>query len=420
VSTQPLDLAPQLKAVHGLLRAGRIRESFGALAKYFQQDGPTTPERRRLFTKAFANEERPDHIALQFASALLADGDIQGAANLYGYARPAAAAGADLFPLAVTSDLPAYCAARGYPTKLVAAFDLERFAVSAAQPMTSKAFLAGLPGGRVLGESFLPASADGHLFVERMVFNHSKIFHYDAGDAFDGVAVPARSRFLVRPTRASTYGPAVLLGQSGNFGHWFLNHVSRLALVKDDPQVSGLPVIVGHDATPLHIETLGMLGIPPERIIYVSPGEFAQFEMLWIPSQLFCQLGDTLSVQWSPNLPAFIRRALGVHDRAVGQRKLFFSRRSARWRRLVNEDEIFAALLPMGFESIECGGLSLAEQLALVGQAKIIVGPIGAAMALSLFAPKSIPVVDLSYPGMHMQLQRTISLTLGQRYAQVL
>lgn len=415
----PTAAQQDLQAIHRLVRQGRISESFNALAQYFQKGGPTTPERQRLFTKAFANDTRPDHVALQFAAALLADGDVEGAALLFKFARPSLVAGANLFPLGVTGDMPAYCIAQNYPAAFIPQYSLRRFVDSPDTKKTAEAYICGLPGGRVVGESFLPCSAAGHLFVERMAFNHNRHFDYAVGDRVDGIAVPARSQFLVRTSRASTHGPAILLGHSGNFGHWFLNHVSRLALVEAVPDIAHLPVIIGSSASSFHIETLALMGIGEDRIIRIQPGEFAQFETLWVPSQLFCQLANTVSVQWSPQIALYVRRALGIPDRPVGHRKLFMSRGSASLRRFVNEAEVFAALQPMGFELVEGHALTMAEQIELAGQAQIVVGAVGAAMFLTWFAPRDIPVVDFAYAGLHVQTQRMISLTLGQKHRQV-
>jgi len=81
---------------HRALRAGNLTDAFAAFADVLGQ-GPDTVERKILFAHAFKTEQRVDHIALMFASALLAEGDSDAASILYKFARPQQAAGCNFF-----------------------------------------------------------------------------------------------------------------------------------------------------------------------------------------------------------------------------------------------------------------------------------------------------------------------------------
>jgi capsular polysaccharide biosynthesis protein len=195
-----------------------------------------------------------------------------------------------------------------------------------------------------------------------------------------------------------------------------LNCFARLALIEGCDDLTDLPVIVGHDITPVAREMLQRLGIGPERLIAIRPGELAQFEMLWVPTQLLCQTGAETRYFWTPHMLDFIRRSLGVGDPKPGTRRLFLSRRTARWRRVTNEADILEALRPLGFELFEADGMTLSEQIKCASEAEIIVGPGGAQMMLAVFAPRHIPIVELGFPKLRARMMRPISAWLSQAF----
>ena len=99
-------------------------------------------------------------------------------------------------------------------------------------------------------------------------------------------------------------------------------------------------------------------------------------------------------------------------------RRLFITRRHTKWRRLNNEDEVFAAVQPLGFERIDPGELSLDEQINLASEMEIIMGPMGAGMNLHYFAPKETKVIEmkLKLPDNDMDINRPIAAEIGQQY----
>jgi hypothetical protein len=263
-------------------------------------------------------------------------------------------------------------------------------------------FLCMLPKGMVLGASFIPATQTGHAFPDQCIHNARKLKWENAADVLDTVRLACPSRLLVNTCGTDYYdGPHLLLGNSENFAHWLLNHLPRLRVAEEVPALADIPVVVGDDIRPSHRDCLIRAGIAPDQIVYLRPGRIATFGELWVPSLLFCGLdadrGLGSGLHWNPELLAFLRRRLGLKHSAMPTRRIFISRKNARWRRLLNEAEVVSTLNRFGFEVVDPGAMTLNEQIDLAANAQIIVGALGAGIYFFLFAPEGTPVVELKY-----------------------
>jgi hypothetical protein len=76
------------------------------------------------------------------------------------------------------------------------------------------------------------------------------------------------------------------------------------------------------------------------------------------------------------------------------KRKLYLSRRNANRRKLKNEDDVFAALLELGFEMVFPEDLSIQEQADLFRQASVVAGPSGGAFTNIVFCRPGTVVLN--------------------------
>ena len=76
-------------------------------------------------------------------------------------------------------------------------------------------------------------------------------------------------------------------------------------------------------------------------------------------------------------------------------RLLYVTRRDARSRRIVNEEQIVKLLRRLGFEIVCPGELSFSEQIRLFAQARVIIGPHGAGLTNTVFAPQNATLIEL-------------------------
>jgi capsular polysaccharide biosynthesis protein len=112
----------------------------------------------------------------------------------------------------------------------------------------------------------------------------------------------------------------------------------------------------------------------------------------------------------------WLRNRLGVEAKPAGKRRLWISRSRARWRRLINEEELLPILKKAGFEPVELERLSFKDQVKTLSQAGVVAGPHGAGMTDLLFAPHGIRVLELFSPGFVNPVFYSMANALEQDY----
>ena len=97
-------------------------------------------------------------------------------------------------------------------------------------------------------------------------------------------------------------------------------------------------------------------------------------------------------------------------------RLIYVSRRDVRQRALLNEDELVAALAPLGFETVVPGELSVVEQIQAFSGARFIVGIHGAALTNIVFAPYDAAILVVTSAAIErMDNFRRIAASMGQK-----
>lgn len=188
--------------------------------------------------------------------------------------------------------------------------------------------------------------------------------------AFDGIG-----RTL---TLANHAGLAALVGAHAgypNYYHWTLQCVAALLVERRQGQ-SGTPLVVptlsaGQRAL---LDLFGIDGpfveVPPDAALAIDRAFVSNLAS-----------GDYAFAPHPEVLDLFRTRGAALAPAPVRQRRLYLSRagRTAN-RPLRNEAELIALLGGHGFEIVSPGDLTLAEQIALVREAALIVAPHGAAL----------------------------------------
>ncbi len=85
-----------------------------------------------------------------------------------------------------------------------------------------------------------------------------------------GKASPDRETFLMDlpPVARIIDEPCVHIGGDGNYAHWVMRNLLKLALLEDTPHAE-LPLLINEDLLPHQLEYLRMIGIPESRLIKV-------------------------------------------------------------------------------------------------------------------------------------------------------
>ena len=97
-------------------------------------------------------------------------------------------------------------------------------------------------------------------------------------------------------------------------------------------------------------------------------------------------------------------------------RKIFISRKDARIRRLIEEDDVVKALEKYGFESHVLTGMPFSEQVALFASSSVVVSMHGAGLSNVAFMPRDGVVVELLTPDRLWPTFRGVAVRSGLNY----
>jgi hypothetical protein len=161
-------------------------------------------------------------------------------------------------------------------------------------------------------------------------------------------------------------------------------------------------------------EILDRLGIPREKRRYHYEVKARHIDLV-VP---YRTKGDAVTV------PTWMCDALrgelgsGLADRA-GTRKIYLSRKDASRRRMVNEADMTRRLKSIGFEILQLDGMTIAEQQALLGSARVVVAEHGAALTNIVWCPANATVVDIHPTVPAMPCFKILAELRGLRYIPV-
>ncbi|MFQ3613575.1 MAG: glycosyltransferase 61 family protein [Cyanobacteriota bacterium] len=192
-------------------------------------------------------------------------------------------------------------------------------------------------------------------------------------------------------------GPVALLPLGAvNYFHWMVDILPALDILRRAGILSSpIPILIhGYQGKPFQQQTLATLGIPSERILSFEPlgGSHVQAQTLIVPST-----AGPVGCLTPQSLQVLQRLAQSVQPSLSHSypRRIYISRGSARWRRVINEAEVLAALQPWDFVSVQLETLSLQEQIALMQGAEAVIGIHGAGLTNLAFCRPHTLVVEI-------------------------
>ena len=143
---------------------------------------------------------------------------------------------------------------------------------------------------------------------------------------------------------------------------------------------------------PYEHETLTLAGIPEEKILPVSAASHFRCERIITTS-----LRDN---HWQHTLPAwvpgYLRNLTGVTVGGTGRRRrLYLTRRTASFRRVLNEEALLPVLESHGFEIFDPGTLTVVEQAKIFTSAEAIISPHSSVMTNLVFCTPGTAVLEI-------------------------
>jgi capsular polysaccharide biosynthesis protein len=261
-------------------------------------------------------------------------------------------------------------------------------------------FLAGpfgmvaLPDGTLLRESILRPEATILLYA----LEHMK----EAFPGREGVWTWARE-------------PVVSLNGFGtdNYFHFLTDTISQMFLADRIPAVAAARLVLSGFAPeqqarfPFMGQAIARAGIGPER--------FQPYD----GTLMFCQqvLFPRRESGATPWRLAHLRRMLAVAPHPKPTRRLYIARPGGWRRRITTETQIQRMLAGHGFEAINPGALSLDGQIEAFREARVVVGPHGAAMTNAIFMNPGGAMVELTHEQRVIVAFHEIAGVTGLHYA---
>jgi hypothetical protein len=205
-----------------------------------------------------------------------------------------------------------------------------------------------------------------------------------------------------------------------NYAHWLFDCLPWLTPWLRDLRDNRLAILLPPLLGSWQRSTLDLLGVPGSAVIeareksllcadMIVPGMIVEHSEECPPTELgTATAGLKPTPPWWPRAwPTFVdppfvetigtlRAAACLLAGADRPDRIYVSRRGLEsFRTMQNEHEVEAALARIGFAIVHPQDHSFADQVAMFSRARIVVGPHGAGLTNTAFAPKGCLVIDI-------------------------
>ncbi|MCJ8010957.1 glycosyltransferase family 61 protein [Paenibacillus sp. KQZ6P-2] len=248
------------------------------------------------------------------------------------------------------------------------------------KPLPS-AFVAVIPEGRVLGEEGSVITPDNRLLWDVSL----QLLPEDQHPVFK----PEPLGPLIE-----TQGTLAVLSffSSETYFHWLYDVLARIHLIRMSGIIVDKYVMNRNIQAPFQDETLAMLGIPSDKILFTYPNMNLKAKQLVVTSismHSFLEYGS-----WPFQ---FIRQELYEKQdfRHTGCDRIYISRAKSDKRKILNEDQVTGLLDNYGFTTVVLEDLSVAQQIETFSSASVIVAPHGSGLANLAFCHPGTKIIEL-------------------------
>lgn len=188
-----------------------------------------------------------------------------------------------------------------------------------------------------------------------------------------------------------------------NYFHWIVEVLPRLFLCEKLMTDKHVPLLISDGLHDNLYALLDSIRATERPLMRLQKNCHYFVERLIYPSDV-ARIFDTydrapgtdtvyLPVALLKEMAIKIKNVSGAAKSRYGKR--LYIKRTSSYRKLLNEAEIESQMLAKGFEIVEPGSLTVDEQIAMFSQARIIVGPSGAAMTNMLWCEPGTRMVIL-------------------------
>lgn len=268
----------------------------------------------------------------------------------------------------------------------------------------------------------LPVTDDHHLHPYKGIFQETFILHIPRGQVYgvDGHILVGDSlindivwrncplpRSELEDARKNKplkkINRMAIIAQSGHsfYYHWIVEILGRLALLEQAGEEYDYLYVPTY--RPFMKEALLLWGVNPEKIIDATDDVLYEVDEIIVPSIVssISVYGNARLAHYAPKeIVDYVKsKLIDSFERQNNNysfcKRVFISRADAKFRKILNEEEVFEKFADHGFERYILSNLSLVEQIALFKNAEIVVGTLGSGLTNILFCNKDALVVDI-------------------------
>ena len=180
-----------------------------------------------------------------------------------------------------------------------------------------------------------------------------------------------------------------------NYGHWLVDSLTVIALAADLIRINKWKIVIGK------FSSAGMRRAVLDSIAMIFqdfPVEVIEHpdNEVWFFDRLYYMTPTHVPPLFkSPTGLEKLRSFSSAIETNQMGRRIFVSRNTSTYRRLVNENEVFDMFTEYGFEFVNPEKLSFNEQVKLFAEADMIAGVKGAALTNCIFSPRGMKVLVL-------------------------
>ncbi|MGK7861804.1 glycosyltransferase 61 family protein [Falsiroseomonas sp. E2-1-a4] len=203
------------------------------------------------------------------------------------------------------------------------------------------------------------------------------------------------------PRRLSSGRDYVLLKQrwDGNFGHWLVESLPRLALAREITDTTKCLYILREPNEPamrqVCLDSLAWFGVRPEQVLFVD-NRALQVPSLIYPAPLTRQpwVKAPYAIRVLEEIAYIVTAEMPVNHET--SERIYVSRNRTGRRRLLNEDQLIPLVESHGFRVVYPEHMPVTDQMMLFHDARLVIGNLGAALTNLVFSRPGVRLLALS------------------------
>lgn len=247
-------------------------------------------------------------------------------------------------------------------------------------------------------ETFIITVTNGRVFGEGVVITPDNLVLRDVSLA---MGYPQDKHPILEEGNLPRYQSidqniAVISSQdSYGYFHWLFDILPRLFILRKVYGEEDIDLYYVENKKNFQREWLEIVDIPSHKILPAHNKCHIQASKLIVPS-LPGNTGNMTKASCS-----FLKNLAEkkvIKFTSGKKRRIYISRRDARYRNVRNENDVISILEKLGFEVFALSNLSVVDQINLFSNASVIVAPHGAGLSNLVFAEPSTKVLEFFAP----------------------